>query len=433
MEVIQTEAQTNKKKKLVRNAAIIFITIVILLTFFSKTINNFLLPEIESTSPRSGTLTKEITAQGEVVPLNTETINAYGSWKITDVKVKEGSEIKKGDILAAIDVSGMKLEIKKKELDLLKMENALKLYQNGTLAIDLEQYKDELQLAQNEVDKAQKKLDEQKNLFSFDAVPLESVNEAEEQLDKAKREHEKKQKLLKQKQDEIKKNGEDYQTIIKEKQAELEVCRIELETIKKNSPQGGTIKSPVDGFIKSVSIEKGFVANSGQTLFEIIKSEAGTYIKWTLDSKSAGEVDKRATVMFSIAEPEKLELNGAIKEKKYLLNEGTYQYIAEVKKEGLNLQIGQKVDVLVKKSSTPYPMLVPNGSVTKEGGKSCVYVLKTKDGIMGEENYVQKVEVTVDESDDFNSALSGGGITEEDKIVTFSSKPLSDKIQVKLR
>ena len=78
-------------------------------------------------------------------------------------------------------------------------------------------------------------------------------------------------------------------------------------------------------------------------------------------------------------------------------------------------------------------MLVPNSSVTKEGGKACVYVLKTKDGIMGEENYVQKVEVTVDEADDFNSALSGGGITEDDKIVTFSSKPLSDKIQVKLR
>ena len=433
MEVLQTEAQTNKKKKLVRNAAIIFITIVVLLTFFSKTINNFLLPEIESTSQRSGTLTKEITAQGEVVPLNTESINAYGSWKITDVKVKEGSEVKKGDILATIDVSDMKLEIKKMELNLLKMENALKLYQNGAQAIDLEQYKDEVQLAQNEVDKAQKKLDEQKNLFSFDAVALESVNEAEEQLDRAKREYEQKQKLLKQKQDEIKKNGEDYQTIINEKQAELEVCRIELETIKKNSPQGGAIKAPVDGFVKSISIEKGSVAISGQTLLEIIKREAGIYIKWTLNSKSAGEVDKRASIIFSTAEPEKLELNGTIKEKKYLLNEGTYQYIAEVKKEGLNLEIGQKVDVLVKKSSTPYPMLVPNSSVTKEGGKSCVYVLKTKNGIMGEERYVQKVEITVDESDDFYSAISGGGITDKDKIVTFSSKPLSDKIQVKLR
>ncbi|QNU67343.1 biotin/lipoyl-binding protein [Ruminiclostridium herbifermentans] len=433
MEAIQTEAQTYKKKKLVRNAAIIFITVVVLLTFFSKTINNFLLPEIEITSPRAGTLTKEITAQGEVVPLNTETINAYGNWKITDVKVKEGTEVKKGEILATIDVSDMKLEIKKMELNLLKMENSLKLYQNGTQAIDLEQYRDEVQLAQNEVDKAQKKLEEQKKLFSLDAVALESVNDAEEQLDKAKREYEQKQKLLKQKEDEIKKNGEDYQTIIKEKQAELELCRIELETIKKNSPQGGTIKSPVDGLIKSLSIEKGSVANSGQTLFEIIKRETDTYIKWTLDSKRAGEVDKRAEVMFSIAEPEKLEFSGAIKEKKYLLNEGTYQYLAEVKKEGLNLEIGQKVDVLVKKSSTPYPKLVPNSSITKEIGKSCVYVMKTKNGIMGEERYVQKVEVTVDESDNFYSAISGGGLTEDDKVVTFSSKPLSDKIQVKLR
>lgn len=82
MEVLQTEAQTYKKKKIVRNAAIIFITVVVLLTFFSKTINNFLLPEVEYGSPRSGTLTKEITAQGEVIPLKTETVNAYGSWKL---------------------------------------------------------------------------------------------------------------------------------------------------------------------------------------------------------------------------------------------------------------------------------------------------------------------------------------------------------------
>lgn len=435
MEALQTEVQTDRKKRIVRNAAIIFVTVAALLTFFSKTINNFLLPEVECTSPKAGTLTKEISAQGEVVPLNTEAVNAYGSWKITDVRVKEGSTVKKGDTLAVIDLSGMKLEIKKTELNLLKMENALKLYKNETQAIDLEQYRDDVELAQNAVEKAEKELDKQKELYSCDAVALESVNDAEEQLDTAKREYEQKKKLLSRKEEEIKKNGEDYQTTVEEKQAEIEVCRLELESMKKNAPAGGTIKAPADGVISSISVENGSVANSGQQLFEIIKNEAGINIKWTLDSKSASEADKKTEVKFTAEVPEKLELNGTVKDKKYLVNEGVYEYTAEIKQENenINMEVGQRVDVLIQKSSTPYPMLVPNSSVTKEGGKSCIYVLKTKDGIMGEENYVEKAEVTVEEADDFYSAISGAGITDKDKIVTFSSKPLYDKIQVKLR
>lgn len=435
MEAIQTEAQAYKKKKIVRNAAIIFITIVVLLTFFSKTINNFLLPEVECGRTSTGTLKKDITSQGEVVPLNTEAINAYGNWKVTDIKVKEGTAVKKGDTLAIIDLSSMKLEIRKMELNLLKMENALKLYQNGTQAIDLEQYKDEIEVAQNVVKKAEKKLAEQKNLFSYDAVTLESVNDAQEQLDIAKRDYEQKLKLLAQKQDEIKKSDENYQTTLKEKQAEIDVCKLELESMKKNSPQEGILKSPVEGVIKSISVEKGSVTNNGQQMFEIIKNEADIYIKWTLSSNAADAVDKKSSIRFSTAEPEKLELSGTIKDTKYLPSEGLYEYIGEVeldKYKNINLEIGQKLDVLIQKSSQPYQMLVPNSSVTKEAGNTCVYVVKTKNGILGEENYVQKVEVTVDESDDFYSAISGG-ITGDDRVVSFSSKPLYDKIQVKLR
>lgn len=435
MEVIQTEAQVYKKKRIVRNAAIVFITIVVLLTFFSKTINNFLLPEVECGSPSAGTLKKDITSQGEVVPLNSETINAYGNWKVTDIKVEEGTEVKKGDILATIDLSSMKLEIRKMELNLLKMENALKLYQNGTQAIDLEQYKDEIQVAQNAVKKAEKKLAEQKNLFLNDAVPLESVNDSEEQLDIAKRDYEQKMKAFNQKQKEIQKNSEDYLTTLKEKQAEIEVSKLELESVKKNSPQGGTIKSPVDGVIKNISIEKGAVTNSGQQMFEIIKNEADIYIKWTLNSNAARNIDKKSSIKFITDEPEKLELNGTIKDSKYLTNEGLYEYIGEVelqKDKKINLEIGQKLDVLIQKSSQPYLMLLPNSSVTREAGNTCVYVVKTKNGILGEENYVQKVDITVEESDDFYSAISGG-ITGDDRVVSFSSKPLYDKIQVKLR
>ncbi len=432
MAVLQSEGQIDRRKKIIRNAAIIFITIIVLLTFFSKTINNFLLPEVECGSARPGTLTTEVLSRGEVVPINTETINSYGNWKVNDIKVEEGTTVKKGDVLAVIDSSDIMLDIKRLELNLLKMENNLKLYKNQLQDKDLDQYIDDVEVAQKAVKKAEKKLEDQKALYAYDAVALESVNDAQEQLDNAKRDYEQKQKLLSKKEEESKKSGDDYQITLREKESEIQVCRLELENKKKNTPTNGVIKAPVDGIVKSIFVKAGATTNGGQELFEIVKNEAGMHVKWNLTSKESSLVDGKYSIKFTVTEPEEIEFSGFIKEKKYLSDEGTYEYIAEIKDVNETINIGQKVEVLIQKSNGPYQTIVPNSSVIKEGGKDCVYVLKTKDGIMGEENYVQKLEVTVDDSDDFNSAISGGGLSEEDRIVVFSSKPLSDKIQVKL-
>jgi multidrug efflux pump subunit AcrA (membrane-fusion protein) len=430
MTVLQVDANVSHKKKIIRNAAIIFITLLVLLTFFSKTINNFLLPEVECTNLTSGTLTKEVTSQGEILPLNTETINSYGTWKITAIKVKEGEKVAKGDTLAIVDLSDSKLELRKMELNILKLENELKLYKNGFQTVNTDQYKSDADAAFESVKKAEKKLKDQKELYSYDAVTHESVDEAEEQLSTAKRDYTQKQKLLEQKEAEIQKSGVDYSTNVSEKDAELKVARLELEDIKKNTPDNGIIKAPADGTISSIMAQKGTIVNSGQQIFEIVKDQAGAFIKWTLDSKAASQADKGASVTFT--DSEKQEFNGTVKDKKFLVKANTYEYTAEVREKGKEFEIGEKLDVLIQKKSVPYPKLLPNSSIIEEGGKSCVYVLKIKDGILGEEEYVDKIEVTVTEADDLYSAVSGS-ITDEDKIVMYSSKPLSDNIQVKSR
>jgi len=430
MAVLQIEAQIIKRKKIIRNAAIIFITVIVLLTFFSKTINDFLLPEVELGGASMGSLTNVTTSQGEVFPLDPETIYSYGAWKISDVKASEGQTVSKGDVLAVIDAGDIKLEIKRMELNLLKLQNDLKLYKNGLQSTNLDLIKEDVEVALNAYNKAEKKLKDQKALYAYDAVALESVNEAEEQLDVAKRDYENKQKLLSQKEEEIKKSGDNYKITLEGKEAELEVCRLELADKKKNTPQDGIIKSPVDGIVRSVSVEKGVTTYSGQQLFEIVKNESGFFVKFALSSKASSQVDKKAAVTFTIKEPNVLEFKGIVTDKKYLANEGTYEYIAKIEKLKDTIEIGQKVDVLIQKSSEPC-IIVPNSSVFIESGKACIYVLKTKEGIMGEENYAEKVAVTVTETDDFSSAISGN--IGDEKIVVFSSKPLYDKIQVKLR
>lgn len=433
MENIQTESQLFKRKKIIRRAAVIFICVIILLTFFSSTINNFLLPTVECNTASSGTLTNEITAVGEVFPVSTEAVYAYGNWTVRDIKVKEGQEVATGEELAVIDSKDLQLDIKKAELNVLKLENELKRYKNGFQETDMEQYKSDCEAALKAVQKARKNLDDQKELYTVDAVSLQDVNDAQDKLDAAKSDYNQKQRVLSQKETESKKAGESYGINIEEKQSELEVGRLELQKMKNNLPLDGIIKAPAGGFVRSISVEKGSVTGSGQVLLEIVKKESGLAVRWMLETKPAGEVEINDTVEISGEADENFNFNGKVKEKRYLTEEGRYQFTSQFDNSEEDLKIGQKVDIKVRRESRQYKTLVPNSSIVDEGGRKYVFLLKERKGILGTESYVQKMEITVQEEADLYSAVSLSGFTGDEKIVVFSSKALSDGLQVKLR
>ncbi len=433
MDNIQTESQLLKRKKIIRRTAAAFVCVIILLTFFSSTINNFLLPTVECDTASSGTLTNEITAEGEIFPVGTEAVYAYGIWKVRDVKVEEEQEVASGEELAVIDSRDLQLDIKKAELNVQKLENELKRYKNGFQEADLEQYRNDCEAALKAVQKARKNLDDQKELYAVDAVSLQEVNDAQDKLDAANREYNEKQRTLSQKETEIKKAGESYGINIAEKESELEVGKLELQKMKNNIPMDGIIKAPVGGTIKSISIEKGSVTGSGQVLFEIVKKESGLAVRWTLETKPAGEVEINDTVEISGEADENFNFNGKVKDKKYLTEQGKYQFTSYLENSKEDLKIGQKVDVKVRRESRQYKTLVPNSSIVDEGGRKYVFLLKERKGVLGTETYVQKVEITVQEEADLYSAVSLNGFAGDEKIVVFSSKALSDGLQVKLR
>ncbi len=433
MENIQTESQLFKRKKIIRRAAVIFICVIILLTFFSSTINNFLLPTVECNTASSGTLTNEITAVGEVFPVSTEAVYAYGNWTVRDMKVKEGQEVATEEELAVIDSKDLQLDIKKAELNVLKLENELKRYKNGFQEADMEQYKSDCEAALKAVQKARKNLDDQKELYTVDAVSQQDVNDAQDKLDAAKSDYNQKQRVLSQKETESKKAGESYGINIEEKESELEVGRLELQKMKNNIPLDGIIKAPAGGFVRSISVEKGSVTGSGQVLFEIVKKESGLAVRWMLETKPAGEVEINDTVEISGEADENFNFNGKVKEKRYLTEEGRYQFTSQFDNSEEDLKIGQKVDIKVRRESRQYKTLVPNSSIVDEGGRKYIFILKERKGILGTESYVQKMEITVQEEADLYSAVSLSGFTGDEKIVVFSSKALSDGLQVKLR
>ena len=433
MENIQTDMQLIKRKKVIRKAAVIFICIIVLLTFFSSTINNFLLPEVECDTPSAGVLANEITAEGEVFPVSVETVYAYGNWKLKSIKVQEGQEVTSGTTLAIIDAQDIQLEMKKAELNIIKLENDLKRYKNGFQTIDIEQYIADCDAAYKAVQKAEKELQDQKELYEMDGVAMASVIEAQDRLEEAKADYEKKQRMLKQKEDESIKAGDNYSIDLAEKEAELEVSRLELQKMKKNVPSDGVLRAAVDGTVKNIPIQSGATASNGQILFEIVKRQSGLAARWTMDIKPASKIKVGDSVEFYTSNEEKLSYSERVKEKKYLPKENLYEFTAYINDKEDKLDIGQTLNVSVRKESRQYDTLVPKSSIIDEGGKKYIFILKERDGVLGKEMYVAKQEVTVAEGDDFYSAITGVGLNGDEKIVKFSTKALSNGLQVKLR
>ena len=83
----------------VKNAAIIFLAVLLVLTFFSNTIMNRTLPEVATQSVTSGSITARVRGTGTVVANGSYQVKADQTREIRAVAVKTGQEVNQGDVL----------------------------------------------------------------------------------------------------------------------------------------------------------------------------------------------------------------------------------------------------------------------------------------------------------------------------------------------
>ena len=95
----------NKRREWVKNAIIIFLIIMLLLTFFSNTIMNWSLPEVSAKYVEGGTLSEQIRGSGEVKANQTYELKMGETRKIASVEVKEGVVVEKGQVIFRLEDS----------------------------------------------------------------------------------------------------------------------------------------------------------------------------------------------------------------------------------------------------------------------------------------------------------------------------------------
>lgn len=174
------------RREWVKSAAIVFLTVMLILTFFSNTIMNYSLPEVAAQYIQSGTITAKIRGTGTVESGSLFNVKITESRKVMSVEVRTGDTVQIGDVICYLDdVESDELKMAREELEaannaydlaLLAGDLSIEVMQNGGQTESIATYraqiinaKNAVIAAQTEVDKAQKSVDDlQKQVDAFD-------------------------------------------------------------------------------------------------------------------------------------------------------------------------------------------------------------------------------------------------------------------------
>ena len=162
------EERTNNRKEWVKNVAIVFLSVMLVLTFFSNTIMNYSLPEVATAMIEPGSITAKIRGTGNLTSDDPYIIAIGESRKIASVAVKQGDVVEKDQILFYLeDVQSAELEEAQKALDdmLLNYSSSIlqgnmsqesyEKIQNGQVSSNAE-YQSRINMAKSKVENANK-------------------------------------------------------------------------------------------------------------------------------------------------------------------------------------------------------------------------------------------------------------------------------------
>ncbi|MCI9202746.1 MAG: biotin/lipoyl-binding protein [Lachnospiraceae bacterium] len=117
------ENEGKKRREWVKNAAIIFLTIMLILTFFSNTIMNYSLPEVATQYVQNGTITAKVRGTGNVEATDPYSVMAKDTRVISSVAVKQGDTVEKDQVLYYLEDKESD-ELKQAEQELADLELA---------------------------------------------------------------------------------------------------------------------------------------------------------------------------------------------------------------------------------------------------------------------------------------------------------------------
>ena len=489
--VTQQDQNGDKKpanrKDMVKNVAIGFLSVMLILTFFSNTIMNYSLPQVATQQIMGGSISPQIRGTGTVEADDPYNVSVSETRKISAVAVKEGSHVEIGDVIYYLeDRESSELSEAKEKLDTMELAYEQALFSgnvpNNVITnvragrnTSYDTYQAELAAATDKYDAAydadqavqaqidyltgKKSIDQAE--IGYDALTpdytlaLSDISDEERaELEKDKSQlgtygsqqglsYDQKLAALQQEKSRtetaLKDAETDKEKLLTSINTEIALCQ-QRDSINKQRERiakleaesvGASIKAPVAGTISSLSKVAGESTNADETLAVI-------------------QVDgKDMTVSFSVtkAQAQKLKVGDAARpQNEWMYSsdfKATLTSIKNDKQDPSNKRLltfkivssevspGQSVNLVIGERSVNYDLVVPNSAIKTDSNGKFILVVNSKSSPLGNRYMVSRVDVTVTAQDDNFSAISAA-VEGDEYVVTTSNAMIKAGDQVRL-
>lgn len=420
-------------KKLLMGFAI-FMMFMLVCTLISKSIYAYRLSMVSTIVPESKYVEHIVEADGIIVAGGEKPVTCLPGLRIDSIQVHVGDRVEEGDVLFRIDLEDLEQLMEEKRDEIAKVSlNIDTILENQEIAqqkrdLELararEDYDTTSRLQDTEVGRAaesyvQAKKDMQENgddEEAADALQRAAYDEADA---KAERD------------EAVKQAGRRVEDALLPDTAasDLEAAELELSGLQDSLAElqrimdsQGIVTASSGGIVTEISLGAG--DRIPDTAVLLISDEA-------LPCQLKVTITKDQKKYISLGDQVTVKLEGQGKEL-----EETIDYLAESKSvpEGFEALInlpentglpGVSGTISRSEPGEKYKLCIPPTALYKKDDRYYVYVLKEREGILGEEYYVEEVNVKVLDQNDNWAAIEEGALDQESRIITSSTKEVS--------
>lgn len=439
----------DKRKKKIVTGFLVFLAAMWLCTVISKSIYASRLPIVSTESIESKYVEHVVKVDGIVVAGEKNPVTALGGLRVERLAVQVGDQVEEGDVLFAIDLEDLASIMEEKQNAIARIQTQVDtILANEELARQrkaLEEQRareDYDELARHEdtlvgraaeaYSQIKDEIGEQREgSFTEDGEYISGA--ADEELEDALQQAAYAEADAKWQRDSAMKDaGRKVEDILapENEDATLEVSRLELADLRadlalyqevKNA--NGEIRAEHGGMVTDIFITTGG-RTSDSAVMLLADDSVPCQFKTTLTQEQKKYVGLSDTVS--------LKLDGSSKEKEAVIDylaesssaPGSYEvYINLPEGTGVPGMSGTMSHV---ESGEKRPCCVTPAAVTTVEGRSHVYVVREREGILGMEYYAEQVSVRIADQNDYFVALENAPLDQEDRIIISSTKALEN-------
>ncbi len=442
------------RKDWIKNVALAFLSILLILTFFSNTIMNYSLPQVATQYVQQGNITPKVRGSGVAEVEDPYSVKAPNARVISAVNVRVGDTVKKDDVIFELqdaeseELKQARQEYSEAEANFQKAlfsgdltNDAVDRIRNGEYLTD-----DEMQEMLDEVNSnyedaleedMEAGLEVERLSGGTDTSRMDDTAAAEAAARDAKKLADA-QAYKAETEAELTRATNEKEATIKSIQAELELKAIQKTMddakakVEKLEAQekGATVKAPIDGTIASVNYNAGDTTSS-DTVGAVIKPEGkGMTVSFTCTKEQAK--------MLKAGMEAKPQNEWAYSDFKATLasitadsSDSSGNKILKFEIQSSEVEVGDTVQLSVGENTKSYDLTVPNNAVREDNNGKFILIVSSKESPLGNRYIATRVDVQVLDSDDLLTAISGA-LSGYEYVITTTTKPVSAGMQVRL-